>query len=87
MRYSDYVKFAPVSLTYEEWANLEAGMKKELQIMAEADEAVVNMLVYTNLPQELHNEIVGNLEKMRKEFDELENKYYDLKINRGGLNE
>ena len=54
-------------------------MKKELQIMAEADEAVVSMLMYTNLPQELHNEIAYNLEEMRKEFDKLENKYYDLK--------
>lgn len=57
-------------------------MKKELQVMAEADEAIVSMLMKTNLPQELHNEIARNLEKMRKEFDELENKYYDLKIKR-----
>lgn len=55
-------------------------MKKELQVIAEADEAVVSMLMKTNLPQELHNEIAYNLEKMRKEFDRLENKYYDLKI-------
>ena len=80
MRYGDYVKFAPVDLTYEEWVKLETEMRKELQVMAEADEAVVRMLMQTNLPQELHNEIAYNLEKMRKEFDELENKYYDLKI-------
>lgn len=55
-------------------------MKKELQIMAEADVAIVDMLMYTDLPQELHYEIAYNLEKIRKEFDELENKYYDLKI-------
>ena len=55
-------------------------MEKELQAMAEADEAVVSMLMKTNLPQDLHNEIGYNLEKMRKEFDKLENEYYDLKI-------
>lgn len=59
-------------------------MKKELQIMAEADEAVVNMLMYTNLSQDLHNEIAHNLEKMREEFDKLENEYYDLKIKTSG---
>lgn len=55
-------------------------MKKELQIMAEADIAVVNMLMKTNLPQELHDRIAYNLNEMRKEFDKLENEYYDLKI-------
>ena len=55
-------------------------MKKELQVMAEADEAVVSMLMKTNLSQDLHNKIACNLDEMRKEFDKLENEYYDLKI-------
>ena len=48
--------------------------------MAEADEAVVSLLMKTNLSQELHNKIACNLNELRKEFDKLENRYYDLKI-------
>ena len=55
-------------------------IKKELQVMAEADEAVVSLLMKTNLSQELHNKIACNLNELRKEFDKLENRYYDLKI-------
>ena len=82
-------KTEKLKMAYEEikkWVKLEAEMKKELQVMAEADEAVVSMLMQINLPQELHNEIAHSLEKMRKEFDELENKYYDLKIKKGDKN-
>ena len=60
-------------------------MKKELQIIAEADEATVKFLANTNVSQELQDKIACGLEKMREEFDELENEYYELKAKaRGG---
>lgn len=67
MKYSDYVKFAPVNLTYEEWINKgDQKIKKQLEVRIET----INTLIAAfgdedgKLAKEL-NEVYEKLEKLK----------------------